>query len=239
LLLDNIAQKLYNLFMHNAEFLNYYPSWMKYDAATPSVKALPDWYKSLGKHQAPGLKSCNPFFDALTAGYMMLTPSDIVFYRNGNRTSVKIADPPFKDFVGERGPEQILPFPEVHGHSMHHFDWWPQIGQKLPEGFSGLYVHPLNRYDLPFLTTNGIVDNDKFHVPGRFPFFIRNGFEGTIPKGTPFIQFIPFERGDWSMQVTQLTEEEGTALQSAAYKEYREVGHSGYRRNKWSPKHFN
>ena len=227
--------------MPNVEFLNYYPDWMKYDAVTPSVKALPDWYKSLGKYedQSPGLKACNPFFDALTAGYMMLTPTDITFYRNGHRTSARVADRQYEHFVGERGPEQIMPFPEVHGHSMYHFDWWPMFGEKLPEGFSGLYVHPLNRYDLPFMTTNGIVDNDKFHVPGRFPFFLRDGFEGMIPKGTPFMQFIPFERRDWSMQMTDLTEEESKVLTDAAYKEYREAGHSGYRKNKWAPKHFN
>ena len=226
--------------MPKVEFLKFDPEWMKYEGVVPSVKVLPDWYKSLGKYKedSAGLKACSPFFDALTAGYMMLTPCDIEFYRNGNRTSVRILEEQFGHFVGERAPEQIAPFPEVHGHSLYHFDWWPLWGERLPQGFSGMYVHPLNRYDLPFMTTNGIVDNDRFHVPGRFPFFLREGFTGVLPKGTPFIQFIPFERTDWSLEVTQLSDAEGKAMTDAAYEEYRQVGHSGYRKNKWVPKHY-
>lgn len=226
--------------MQNVQFLKFDPEWMSYEGVAPAVKVLPDWYKSLDKYESghPGLKACSPFFDALSAGYVMLTPCDIEFYKNGDRVSARVAEAQYSHFINERSPEQIVPFPEVHGHSLHHFDWWPMWGEKLPSGFSGLYVHPLNRYDLPFMTTNGIVDNDKFHVPGRFPFFIRDGFTGILPKGTPFIQFIPFERQDWSLEIVQLSDEEGKAMTDAAYEEYRQVGHSGYRKNKWVPKRF-
>jgi hypothetical protein len=60
-------------------------------------------------------------------------------------------------------------------------------------------THPLNRFDLPFTTTSGIVDSDKFFAPGNVPFFIKEGFSGIIPEGTPFLQLIPIKRATWKM----------------------------------------
>ena len=34
-------------------------------------------------------------------------------------------------------------------------------------------------------------------VGGQIPFFIKKGFEGIIPKGTPFAQLIPFRKETW------------------------------------------
>lgn len=205
-----------------------------------AVKQLPDWYTSLSKYtqNLSTLKGCSPFFDALTSGYMWLTQCDIEFYRNGNRISARVLDKNYEAFVEDRDISHIMPFPEVHGHSMYHFHWWPSWSIKLPDGYSALYTHPLNRYDLPFLTTNGIIDHDKFGVPGRLPFFLREGFEGIIPAGTPFAQVIPFKRDDWEMSVTHLQHDEAVERLMKAEAAYREAGHSGYRKNDWSPKHF-
>jgi hypothetical protein len=54
---------------------------------------------------------------------------------------------------------------------------------------------------LPFLTTSGIIDNDKVHFPGSMPFFVREGFTGVIPAGTPFVQMLPFKREDWESEI--------------------------------------
>jgi hypothetical protein len=63
-------------------------------------------------------------------------------------------------------------------------------------------MHPLNRVDLPFITISGIIDFDKsIHAPiGNIPFFIKKGFTGTIPAGTPMFQMIPFKREDWKSE---------------------------------------
>lgn len=223
------------------EFLSYYPEWLMHESPRQTVRSLPEWYRSLDKYTDghPQLKACVPFFDAMTAGYVLTTPCDIEFYKNGDRISARVSDENHKDFINERSAQHIMPFPEVHGYSMDHFDWWPLWGEVLPEGYSALYIHPLNRYDLPFMTTNGIVDNDKFGAPGRLPFFLKEGFEGILPAGTPVIQIIPFKREDWSMKITQLSADEVNVRIADGIKEYRDIGHSGYRKNKWSPKHFN
>jgi hypothetical protein len=66
-----------------------------------------------------------------------------------------------------------------------------------------LYAQPFNRYELPFLTTSGIIDNDKVHLPGSLPFFIVEGFEGVIPAGTPYAQVVPFKRENWISDVLE------------------------------------
>jgi hypothetical protein len=60
-------------------------------------------------------------------------------------------------------------------------------------------VHPLNRYDLPFTISSAIVDSDDFNAPGNIPFFLKDGFEGIIPAGTPFAQIIPIKRSSWML----------------------------------------
>jgi hypothetical protein len=35
-------------------------------------------------------------------------------------------------------------------------------------------------------------------MSGNIPFFIKEGFSGVIPKGTPIAQVIPFKRESWT-----------------------------------------
>jgi hypothetical protein len=58
----------------------------------------------------------------------------------------------------------------------------------------------MNRFDLPFLNTTGIIDNDVTHLSGNVPFFLIKGWTGTIPAGTPYIQIFPFKREDWKAE---------------------------------------
>ena len=32
---------------------------------------------------------------------------------------------------------------------------------------------------------------------GNLPFFLKSGFEGIIPAGTPIYQILPYKREDW------------------------------------------
>jgi hypothetical protein len=70
----------------------------------------------------------------------------------------------------------------------------------VPEGYSVLYSQPYDRYDLPFLTTSGIIDNDKVTLPGTMPFFLVKGWVGVLPAGTPYAQMMPFKREDWNSE---------------------------------------
>jgi hypothetical protein len=47
------------------------------------------------------------------------------------------------------------------------------------------------------MTLSGIVETDNYYSNIHFPFFIKEGFEGIIPAGTPIVQVIPLKREQW------------------------------------------
>lgn len=182
----------------------------------PALKSIPQWFKKADRFaknpatgdyfigqdngKIPTFKSCPALFDIFTAGYMLHTPCDIEFYLNEyNTISVKIEDKTYKDFVTSRPP--MPQFVHPHGYYNFHFAWYPDWSIKLPEGYSAIYISPANRYDLPFQTVQGIIDNDVVNLPGLMPFFVQDNFTGIIPAGTPYAQIIPFKREDWVSEV--------------------------------------
>jgi len=181
----------------------------------PSSKSLPEWYINAdryakdpeGKHykepdngKVLTWKSCHAFFDAMISGYMVNTPCDVEFYLNKeNKIAAKIEDIKNKHFVEPRTP--MNQFYQPDGYYLDHFAWFIDWGVELPVGYSALYLTPMNRFDLPFINTQGIIDNDKVNLSGSLPFFIREGFTGVIPKGTPFVQIFPFKRENWEHEI--------------------------------------
>ncbi len=183
----------------------------------PAVKTIPDWYREAdrfaqnpmtgkpwempnGGGKIPTWKACPAVYDIMGSGYMYKTPCDIEFFEDQyGQIQVKVLDEKNKDFIQERMP--MPQFKNPHGYHEKHFAWWADWAVELPEGYSALYSQPFNRFELPFLTTNGIIDNDKVHLPGTMPFFIAKGFTGVIPAGTPYAQILPFKRENWESEV--------------------------------------
>jgi hypothetical protein len=147
----------------------------------------------------PTWKACPAIFDVMGAGYVYRTPCDIEFYEEAGRLKVKVSDPRQKDFIQVRPP--MYQFTPPMGYHESHFAWWADWSVEVPEGYSVLYSQPFNRFELPFLTTSGVIDNDKVHLPGTMPFFVVKGFTGVIPAGTPYAQMLPFKREDWYSEV--------------------------------------
>jgi len=194
-------------------------AWLTDDSSSkpsPTMKTLPGWYREADRFaidpnteepwvgpdggKIPTWKACPAVFDVMGTGYVLKTPCDIEFFLDENsKISVKILDPQFKDFCA---PRAAMPqFVHPRGYYADHFAWWVDWGVQVPEGYSVLYTSPMNRYELPFISTSGIVDNDKVNLPGTMPFFIAEGFTGVIPAGTPYAQLLPFKREDWQSEI--------------------------------------
>jgi hypothetical protein len=188
-------------------------------APKPTSKVLPEWYRKAdrfavdprtekfwenpdGTGKFPTWKACPAIFDVMTTGYVLVTPCEIEFFLDDNKKiSVKILEKGFDGFVTERPPMPQFINP-VNCYE-DHFAWFPQWAPQLPDGYSALYLSPLNRFDLPFVMTSGIIDNDKVNLPGSMPFFLQNNFSGIIKKGTPFAQIIPFKRENWESEIVE------------------------------------
>jgi hypothetical protein len=181
----------------------------------PTIQTIPNWYRKADRFavkpdgeywqdpmvggKIPTWKACPAIFDIMGTGYVYRTPCDIEFYEENGTIKVKVLDDKNKDFIQVRPPmPQFVP---PTGYHEFHFAWWSDWAVKVPEGYSVLYTQPFNRFELPFLTTSGIIDNDKVNLPGTMPFFIAKGFTGVVPAGTPYAQMLPFKREDWHSEV--------------------------------------
>jgi hypothetical protein len=182
-------------------------------APEPSAKHVPQWWHDSdvyvkdyngnpvanwnGEGRMPSFKACPALLDTFTTGYMLVTPCDLEFYEKHGRTKVKVPVG-FDDFVGER--PHMSGFVSPHGYSKDHFHWYANWAPELPEGYSSLYVPPINHFNLPWVTVGGIIDSDKVTSSGLIPFFLKEGFTGVVPAGTPYLQIIPFKREDWESE---------------------------------------
>jgi hypothetical protein len=164
-----------------------------------SSRFVPDWYRKMKgvDEQIITVKKCVPFLDALTSGYMIPLPMDVTWdsERKDFNSDGKIMVN--SDHAAVQTHEVVLPT----GFNPQPHKWINSWHIKTPKGYSTLFIHPLNRLDLPFYSFSGVVDTDRHPLIINFPFVLQEGFEGTIPAGTPVIQAIPFKRDEWDSTV--------------------------------------
>lgn len=187
----------------------YYPS--------SAYNNIPKWYKEAesylsGKKEPTGqgatsatIKRCMPVFDAITAGYIIYTYTDVyvskknVLDEYGNSTGEKINwyEWPSHEPIAFHPIEQAKNHPLNNG--MPYPKWINPWSIKTPKGYSVLFTAPMHRESI-FTILDGIVDTDTYDAPVNFPFVLNNvDFEGLIPAGTPLAQIIPFKREEWNM----------------------------------------
>ncbi|MDH3770806.1 MAG: hypothetical protein OET79_07455 [Nitrospirota bacterium] len=169
--------------------------------------ALPAWLKTMPSTAAvPGfdaeirtLKHCPPLLDAMRTGFLMPLAADIEVqdgrfawdWELPGKILGGVTRSPLGFHHGEQATGSPLFDPEQLFVKFNNF--WT-IG--LPEGWSLLVCHPVNRLDLPFRTLTGLVDADLYqdgliHFPALW---VDRSFEGKLARGTPIAQCIPVPR---------------------------------------------
>lgn len=182
------------------------------DESMPDIvsakNVLPDWYKNTHRFNNSNtnkipvdltFKLCPSFSDSLMSGYIIPLPLDIAIEQTEHGPSITWGDASLKILdLRQKGLNNLLPVPE--GYSNLHFTWLIQHYIKIPKNYSALITHPLNRFDLPFITLSGVVDGEFAMYNGNIPVFFSNSFEGIIPSGTPIAQIIPFKTENWDSE---------------------------------------
>lgn len=190
--------KFTNTWSHDIEYL-----------PKPAAKDLPQWYKNMSTYLPDGfpvedeihpvkgtIKKCLPVFDAITSGYLIYTPYDLVVSQvNGQ---------PYYDWFGPMEAIKFHPAPQAEMHPKANTYFLPKFinpwGITTPKGYSLLVTHPFHRDDLPFTTLPAVVDTDKYVSPINFIFILNDpNYTGLIPAGTPIAQVTPIQREDWKM----------------------------------------
>jgi hypothetical protein len=208
----------------------------------PIKTAVPEWYRraeytySREGHTLPGLKKCAPFLDVMLTGYAVTLPIDVHVSKDdlGNLKINWDGPEVYRDFILKRDPRQGETIPRPAGHFPDHLAFSGKWGWRLPKGYSALVVAPINRWDLPFTITGGVIDSDEFWAPGNLPFFMREDFEGTIPAGTPIAQIIPIKREHWVM----VENDKGIVKDALNQGPLVRSGESVYKRHLWHKKRY-
>jgi hypothetical protein len=187
----------------------------------PANSGLPGWLKAMptqmlnniNMREEDTVKRCPPFVDAMTTGFLIPLVCDLRI-QNGEITWDNEL-PPGGTFDYPRSPigfhdgSQVIDTPlfEPDRLLIKFHNLWTI---KVPEDYSLLFTHPLNRVDLPFTTLSGRVDCDRFcdgliHFPAHWHDV---NFSGLLPKGTPVAQCVPVKRQSWIAKTSPLTTEE-------------------------------
>lgn len=211
----------------------------------PIKKIIPQWYKNsptfiegakspkfLSGGSNLAMKACIPFLDGMMSGYYIPLSTDIVVEAtdHGPYLSWGYGNP-----VNIRPSEQAPMLPIPHGCSSLHFTWLLPSIIELPKGYSAIFTHPLNRFDLPFVSLSGIVDGGFTINAGSYPFFVKKDFEGIIPRGTPIVQIIPFKSENWNL------EEDSSLIKKAELEQHKSLSTAigWYKQNRWTKKTYN
>jgi len=185
----------------------------KPDYITPAKITLPEWYRKLpitdklfekDKIEDLTAKRCIPILDAMTTGYHMVTTSD--YYFNYDKEKEEGSFSGREDIISQK-PISMHPLSQLSTAKLspefieYAYKWGNTWTIKTPPGYSCIFTNPLNGFESPFYTLDGVVDTDTYFQPILFPFLMKKGFEGLIPAGTPIVQIIPFKRDDWTMKI--------------------------------------
>jgi hypothetical protein len=198
----------------------------------PASQFLPEWYKKTESYVASEglspagdsgdkrpyfsnnspatIKKCLPVFDAITSGYIIVTPADL-YIRKDTSGLFHYQWKLFGELVGFH-PNNQAPL-----HPASQNEQYPKLNNpwsiKTEKGWSCLFTQPMHQ-DLPFTILPGIVDTDKYNVEVNFIFTMKDpNFEGMIPAGTPFAQVIPIKRESWKMKIGDKKDKENALKQ--------------------------
>jgi hypothetical protein len=219
----------------------------------PAKKYIPEWYKKIMPFKSDikksegsllksitknkSVKKCVPFMDSFTTGYILETWCDLevisAYDENGNEDfELNWIDMEWTP-IQERPQIEELVVPE--GYYKRKVSLQTPFFIKTPPGYSVIISQPYNRYDLPFLALTGIVDTDIHPMfPGNLPIFVKKGFTGIIPKGTPLIQILPFKRDSWLSIRDEKIKKEGLISKKMGLS----VATDWYRNHAWSKKSY-
>lgn len=186
----------------------------------PSPKAssffIPDDYKKMTPKnskrdpvEAKSVKKCIPFLDALTIGYIIPFPIDMLVYYDKFRRRMnweyKSGMPKEYEDITTIGThsdgqvyESLVPKEATWKHVLKFNQPWVI---QTPPGYSCIFTSPFNNRR-PYKLIDGIVDTDTFPLHINFPFYWTADLkeEVLLKKGDPMVQVIPFKREEWQQE---------------------------------------
>jgi hypothetical protein len=194
-----------------------------------ALLGLPDWFKTMPasafssvlQQEQLTVKKCPPFIDAMTYGFLIPLVTDLKIEDSVFSWDFELPGGAITSY--SRSPLDFHDSSQVAGTPLFKDDtfvikfnnFWTI---ESPPGYSLLVTHPVNRYDLPFVTLTGLIDTDLYRDNFiNFPAQWRDAsFQGVLPKGTPIAQCIPVKREIWSARFETIAGDAVGRLQATA-----------------------
>ena len=169
----------------------------------PASRFIPDEYKKLKRFKennlhSPTVKTCVPFLDSLTMGYIIPFDQDYLVDPVEDDFAVTPANKEQSDFGFHNQTQLPEEWKETTGKNAGKFHNKWLI--KTAPGYSCLFIKPMNRIETRFDIIAGVVDTDTYINTINFPFILnKRDQQFLIKKGEPMVQVIPFKRESWKM----------------------------------------
>jgi hypothetical protein len=187
-------------------------------APQPAYKHLPDWYKlqpgyigdektflSRGMSSST-VKRCMPMYDVISSGYMIYFPCDIFIDATNPEKLLYSVPEGVKSIKNTlfsfHSEQQVSHYPrETDMYHKEIFRILPFWSAGTDKGYSCLFTQPFHREPAPFKLFSAVIDTDNYISDGFLSMYIKKDFRGTIERGTPLAQIIPFKRDSYEMSL--------------------------------------
>jgi hypothetical protein len=153
--------------------------------------SLPEWYSNITNEPKclnGNIRSCIPFFRAMSEGLVFTSPCDITVNINNTETpeinqKEDVVTNFSKSMAGKENDKNILKI---------------MSGWEFQKSLDGYYVYvsnPLNSRSNVFEKTSGILDGDKYSGSINLITFLKENVKTVeIDKGEELIQIIPIKK---------------------------------------------
>ena len=208
---------------------------------TPAGHFVPEEYKKMprftdnSKLQST-VKTCIPFLDAMTCGYIIPFDQDYLVQYLENDFNVVPAnrkEDEHQFHQPHQTPASWKQRKDVYGISGKFMNKWLI---KTPPGYSCYFMHPVNRGLDRWEIIAGVVDTDSYISEINFPYIMKKSSdtEFLIKKGTPLVQIFPFKRQNWKMWSGFYKEYEHNVTNNKTWSEF----FDRYKKMFWHKKNF-
>jgi hypothetical protein len=218
-------------FYGEKEFIDCFPTPDK------SAKFMPSWYKKMpvnlnsGSKQDHGtVKTCVPFRDAMTNGFIVpLWHSVDIAVRDDGALAANFPSDLSRDLLARSSDKGEVPnfdaeLGSVSGHPPNQFSDFASIDRsvyknstsiikfhspwicKTRKGWSILVKPIANNFMNPVVPFEAVIDTDRYNVKLNFPCFVRTDKDiFSLKMGMPLAQIIPFKREKFSSGIKELS----------------------------------
>jgi len=184
-------------------------------------------------------KMCTPMYDTFTTGYIIPLWADVEIRQVDGIPNFFWRTEAYQferhGGWGRGGNDGMTGLTTPDGYSPLVFKWMNGWDFRTPKGYSCLVTDPYANENSPFKAIGAVLDSDKLKLSILPPFWVKEGFEGIVEKGTPMVQVIPFKRESWKANYSSLKEGEYKLMEEAGFNAHIR---NHYKRFVWTKKDF-